>query len=543
MTGWAALDDLTLVHLPRMTLRANHPAHVYLGTDPAEARCEVSGIPEGKSAVRFELLDWEGRQVATHEQPLVGQAKAGGHGTFTGTATWRLPLADFGWYQVRAALVGEQQALLQRTIAVARLRPLAAPPRGEFGWTLHSENEPLPAGELSRLLGQAGARWVKLPVWYDPAQTGRGESIAAFAEQVSLQGLEMIGILDQPPAELRAAFREPGRLPVASVLIEPELWQPTVSPALTRLSLKVRWWQLGDDDDASYIGFPQLPAKIAEIKRQLEEYGQEIRLGIGWRWLYEPPGGAAPPWSFLSYAADPPLTADELAAYLGNPGSPAKGATQRWLVQSPLPASEYSLPARVRDLVSRMVAAKIHGASAIFVPEPFHDDHGLMNADGTPGPLLLPWRTTARLIGGAEYLGQLTLPGGSTNHVFARDGQAVMIVWNDQPTREPLCLGTTVEQLDVWGRLTTPATATSDGQPLQEIEVGPVPTFVTGLSAAAVRWQIALTFANPRLASVFGREQAVGLVLRNTFGQGVGGELRCTPRAVGRSTPGPCGSS
>ena len=74
---------------------------------------------------------------------------------------------------------------------------------------------------------------------------------------------------------------------------------------------------------------------------------------------------------------------------------------------------------RLRDLFERMLAAKIHGASAVFCPDPFAAQCGLMNDDGTPGELFLPWRTTALEIGGKQFLGRLTLPGGSRNAVFA----------------------------------------------------------------------------------------------------------------------------
>ena len=45
---------------------------------------------------------------------------------------------------------------------------------------------------------------------------------------------------------------------------------------MTRLSLKVHWWQLGNDSDVSFIGYPQLETKLDEIKRNLEQYGQQI---------------------------------------------------------------------------------------------------------------------------------------------------------------------------------------------------------------------------------------------------------------------------
>jgi hypothetical protein len=173
-----------------------------------------------------------------------------------------------------------------------------------------------------------------------------------------------------------------------------------------------------------------------------------------------------------------------------------------------------------------MLAAKIHGANAVFVPQPIDDEQGLLNADCSPGDLLLPWRTAALMVAGSEYLGQLQLPGGSTNHVFARDGRVVMAVWNAQPTTEKLYLGDEVRQLDLWGRETAPAVVQDKGFPQQEIAVGTLPTFVTGLSEPIARWRIGVTFDSPQLASVFGRPQTIQVRLRNPFPQGVGGEIK-----------------
>lgn len=522
LTGSAQFDDVWLARLPRIALFANHRTHLFTLADSAEVRCDVAGISDLYPAVTFELFDHLGRQLASHRQQLDAATPDAVGETFSGGATWRPPLPNYGFFHVRAALHGKDRTVLDRTITLALLRPIPAPIRGEFGWTLHSDQAPLPPGPLASLLGQVGIHWAKLPVWFDGTQPQRAEQIASFAEQVSLQGVELVGVLDQPPAELRQLFREQGRLPVASVFIEPELWQPALSPVLTRLSLKIRWWQLGADDDTSYVSFPQLERKIAEIKQSLEQFGQEIHLGLNWRLPSEPPRTANPPWSYLSYSSEPDLTAEELTAYLPDCQRPG---SQRWLMLNPLPKGQYSTETRARDLVMRMISAKLSGAEAAFVPHPFDKDRGLVNPDGTPGELLLPWRTTSRLISGAEYLGQVQLPGGSTSHIFARDGQAVMVVWSDEPTRETMFFGDDIEQIDLWGRATRPALVQHEGQTQHQIEVGHSPTFITGLSEAVARWQIALSFENQQLASIFGREQLVVLQLRNTFGQGVGGEV------------------
>jgi hypothetical protein len=192
----------------------------------------------------------------------------------------------------------------------------------------------------------------------------------------------------------------------------------------------------------------------------------------------------------------------------------------------PLSANGYNLNTRTRDMVERMLAAKIHRADAISLPDPFHADHGVLHDDGTPRELLLPWRTTATLHGGAEYLGTIHMPGGSTNHLLRRGNEAVMLVWNSQQTKETLYLGEQIEHFDLWGRTLPHQEAEHQGAREQTIEVGPLPTFVTGLSLPVARWRLGVAFESKNLASIFGRDQVARYRFKNTFGQGVGGEVR-----------------
>lgn len=583
LTGKAWFDDVRIIRLPRMLLRPNLPAGLYTSRETAELVCEVSGICVRNPQVRFELFDQAGQPLAEHRLQLLSPEdahKAAEQGLpeagYAGHAKWQPPLPGFGFYRVRATLLSGDgdEVLLDRTQTFAVVRPLPAPTRSVFGWTLSGEEQPYAFGPLATLLAQAGLGWAKMPVWYDSRENTKADRIAWFAEQLSIQGIELVGVLDQPPPELRQVFREQGRLPVATVFAEPELWQPSVAPVMTRLSLKVRWWQLGNDEDVSFIGYQQLHTKVADIKKRLEEYTQQIHLGLNWRWLYAPPPSLAKggPWSFLSYGIDPPLTADEIGAYLEMPKAPATPAeappsarsarpvktskdalpvsrtaaanprrelaqSQRWLLLSPLPKGEFTTEIRVQDLVLRMLAAKIHRADAVFVPRPFSDEDGVMNADGSPGELLVPWRTTAMLVGGAEYLGAIQLPGGTTGQLFAQDGRAVMAVWSPRETVEKVFLGDDIELLDVYGRGTKPSRTTVDGQSLCELKIGPLPTFIIGMSEAVARFQAAAEFESTQLASVTGREQTIYLRLSNTFNQPVGGELTLhAPKSWGLDT-------
>ncbi len=564
LTGTVQWTGIHLQRLPRIALRASGDLPVYDALTAAEVVCEVSGLVGARPELRFDLLDQtdqvlatqlltltldekprrpvKAKDVAAKEDEHVAAPQAG----ITGSARWKPPIPEFGFYRVRVSMqqMGEQQpnatseeaptaTVLQRTISLAFLRPLPRVAGGEFGWSLPGGEDPLPLNPLATLLSQSGLGWAKYPVWFSEKEQDQADRLAWFAERLSIHGIEFVGVLDQPPQPLRDTFRDKGRLPSASVFQEPQLWQSAVDPVMTRLSLKVRWWQLGDDRDTSYVDFPQLDERIQGIKTHLERFGQQVHLGIGWRWLREPPtANGTTPWEFLSYSAEPELTAAELSSYLqrsttAKETTAVAGAVRPWIVLTPLPRSQYNTSSRVLDLVQRMLAARQQGNAVVFVPQPFSDENGLLNADGSPGELFVPWRTTATLLGGTQYIGSLPLPGGSVNHVFAREGQAVMVLWRDTPGTESLYLGEEIRQLDLWGRERKPVTKQAneqgDERPETTVEVGPEPTFLLGLDEGLTRWQIRAKFETTHLESVFGRQQPVALHLENSFPQGVSG--------------------
>jgi hypothetical protein len=402
------------------------------------------------------------------------------------------------------------------------VQPLPREKSGEFGWTLPDGDAPLPLKTLPTFLKEVGIQWVKFPVWYGDDDKGRADQLAWFAERLSSENIKLIGMLDTPPDEVGRKFGHKEELTVARIFVEPDWWQPAVDPVMTRLSLKVRWWQLGADSDTSFVNFPNLEETLGEIRQGFNRFGQQINLGIPWRSIDELPQAESPPWSFLSHVAEPPLTADEMSEYLPDPNA---SRAKRWLILEPLAKSEYSLETRARDLVARMLAAKMEQVDAMFVPDPFDPEHGLMNRDGTPGKMLLPWRTTAMTLAGAASLGSITMPNGSSNQIFAQGDQAVMAVWNDVPTKELIYLGHDVHVIDVWGRKKRPRQVTEGDFVRQEIEVGRMPVFVTGADSEIVRWRMSFKFEQDRIASVFGQEQTLYYQFANAFEQGVGGKM------------------
>lgn len=530
LTGSARFDELWLGRLPRIRLSANSPHHVFTDSQPIRVTCRGSGWLGEDLPVVFRLEDVFGTPIAEDRQHVTTRLAVQGSlpreagasqrpPCLVGSAEWEPPIPGPGFYRVHATIQDHSDLVHRRQLTLAVIRDNLDPPGGEFGWTLPQGDQPLPLPALCGLLSRAGISRVKYPLWFDE-KTGdqRIQELIRFSQRLTAHGIQLVGLLSDPPEAVRKQFPDCAS-PAEIFTADPQRWYPSLETAMTRMGTQVRWWQLGQDQELGFVGYPKLAEKIARIKGELDRLSHDVRVGFGWDWTHQLPQatGDPPAWRFLALSADPPLTHRELAAYLAATQQPA---VRRWVVLEPLPKSRYSLSARATDLVWRMTSAKIHGAEGVFVPNPFKSDRGLMNDDGTPGELLLPWRTSALLLGGAEYSGSIQLPQGSENHLFARSSGTVMIVSSDTPKEEVIYLGPDVRQLDLWGR--TIAVAKQEHR--QVLEVGPLPTFVVGIDQRVVGWRQSFRLANDRLRGAGGQRQN-RLLLKSSFEEAIHGRI------------------
>lgn len=529
LRGAALFDDLWLARLPRLVVDAAAARRLYTAGEPVALRYAASGLTQGDPRAALALLDAFGEALAEQQQSLVG-----GRPDEEQTGTWQAPIGQPGFYRVQVSLLGDGGLLERKEVPVAVLAPAVRAGGGEFGWSITPERLPVGLSELAAMLDDAGVDWVKLPIWFDAADEAAADELVRFADGLSARGIGLVGVVDRPPEEVRRRMGLADRPAAVQVLRAPvEEWYPSLEPVLARLSLKVRAWQLGRDGDTSFAGFPLAVETVGEVKRQMDRIGQDVQLAVPWSWTFDPRSRQSTPWRWLSMSAAERLSGDELARRLsGGEG----GAAGRWVGLVPLDRRRYSLRERIVDLVGRMTEAKVHSAGGIFLPEPFDDDHGVMNEDGTVGELLLAWRTTALALGGARYLGQLRLPGGSHNRVFSRGGEVVVVAWSDEPRSEVLYLGDDVRVTDVWGRTSRAGKVGEE----QVIELGPLPVFVSGVNEAITRLRLAFRFARPRLPSVFGQPHENACQVRNFFGQAVEGRMRVLPSDNWKVTPDEC---
>lgn len=558
LDGEVSIGDIWLGRLPNMQLVANNEFHVYSDPKDVMIRCTLSGISERDPKILFQLLDatnrelgetgvkkLDGTEIIGTEQNLiqeesfnasdivdaVGNQRMG----YEGSENWHPNIEQnggYGFFQVRAKMISSETGKLmdKRELTLAVIPPSDHSAQGEFGWTLPRADAPLRFEALESVLPLAGVSWVKFPIWFTPTNPARGDQILQFAERIAANDIETIGILQSPELDDDVELTEEERdlIPVGDVAEvfgrDPSRWGPMFDTIMTRMSLRVRLWQLGADSDTTLVGYPKLVEQVSRIRQQLFRFGQDVRVGLPWRWDTPQPEGPVS-WDYGQFYSDPPLSADELDAHLN---SLPKAGAEQWVSINPV--DENTLTGdpqtrhqnRVREFIRQIVAAKKHSAKGIFVSNPFSGSHGLMTEEGKPGELLLPWRTASSLLGGASFLGHLTLPGGSDNWLFLRgDGQVVMVVWSDEPSTEELYLGDSIEQLDVWGK----RVKTSRNGSRDVVSVGVMPTFVIGVNEAVARLRMAIEFEKTRLPSVFGQTHTNALLFKNDFPQGIGGKV------------------
>ena len=566
---------------PTVSLTTINRDHIFFDTKNIEVRCRLSGLKSLGRRVNFILEDAFGNIL--DRQSMVIQydnspnnafvlAKPSEASFFHGRVNWTPPIPFPGFYRVRVEADGLDSTSDSHSIPIAVLRPeLPKPGGGIFGWSLPNRS----VDEINthkQLLDQSGISWLKVPVWLGTkADAKQWEDLAELCEWLNRsRNITLVGLLSEPPKEVltKITADKPNTAGIYSMSVDK--WYPSVEPTLIQLAL-IRYWQLGEDEDRSIAEIDPLESQIVAIRNALNSIAIDVSIGFGWDWNRPIPQTFLPPRQanflprgrlpflsqiqpqsndstedltnstsefdayppslpflnktrdgreFLSMSSSFPLTASELKVYLRESET---SNIDRFVVLRPISKRDYSLEDRLNDLVHRMFTSKIYGAKAAFIPEPWDDDTGLLNTNGTPGELYLPFRTTALMLSGKEYVGKITLPLGSENLIFS-DGQTdVMVLWNegataDNPIEETLFLGPESELVDLWGKSTRPY---RNGMS-QIIPVGSIPVFLSGVNSQVTKFRQGFSLDKTRIPSLFGQKVPNGFTFANNSSGGIG---------------------
>lgn len=515
--GKCWFDHVVVARIPLVTVVPSHPDGMFMAGQSKQVDVRLLGVEASGLEVQARLRDMRGKTLwsATRPVPHARSQEA--------TFRWPLPRTDVGYFRLSVQLAGPEGAITTKTVGLSVLAPGHRTGTGwgvDFGLSCQ-----LPTGPIDTFVTRimtAGVKWLKLPLWAQVQKHSRfvhsSRTFDRLARRLQENHIRLVGVLGVPPAEFRTQL--PGPLAgVSEVFQRPvEEWKPYVEPVLARHGLRVRWWQLGADHDTSFVGVSGLEALLDRVNKAFNKVAIQVRVGLPWDWMYPTPGAAAGRHHFVALDVTPELSPQQLPAYIKLAN---QAGAETWVTLRCLPQSRYQRTDRLADLAERVIYAKLGRAHRIFLTETDDPDVGLVDAAGRPNELYMAWRTLVQQLSGATYLGRMVLPGGSTNAVFVRGAQALMVAWNHRPASERVYLGEAVTLTDLWGRTTD----LSGDQGPQVFRTNPLPVFLNGCHRDVMRWRLGVKLGLARIESAY-TEHHNTLGLANTFPQGVTGELR-----------------
>ena len=526
INGDVWFDGIWLGKRPRLTLMPDAHDHFLTPDNDIVINAEVSGLESNSQfELQMALRDVNGDVLEQNSWLLTTNDKSPSPDGVSGqTIGWKVTARQHGCYFVQAALQRDKQTVQNNETTLVISEPVQSRPTGEFGWSLSNGLGSLTPEELSLVAYEAGIHWVKIPVWssmHEKSATSPAE-LTRLLEGLYDRSISAVGLLNDPPRQIRSQFAKDWTGTSEIFSLPPDFWGPSVEPVLARYGSTIEYWQLGGDTDMSFASSNDLPRIIEQVTTQFDQIGRNSKIGVQWPWPTASPVPTGIRNLFTTIGNEDGLTLDEIQQVFSDKTSET---AEHWTMLRPLPL-EHSLKVRAGTLIRQMVMARLKGSKGIFLSRVLDGDRGLLNDDGAPTPLFLPFRTTAMNLRGAKHLGSFQLPGSPTNYVFERDKSIIIVFPGETPFSTDLNLGDAVERVDMWGRRSKlPRTSDkhhvmSDGEPV----------FCTGCSEAMARWRLEAGFESGVIPAEYGGHPDA-IVGRNTWPQGIRGTVSLkTPR-------------
>lgn len=523
LNGSAWFDNILIAKLPNLSLVSNFETHFRKSDSDITIHSRATGLDDEYAGEKFQyklhlqVEDVNGRMIDQTMREL-GQAEQAQE---TDQTLWQLPVYPPGYYRVHATLLRNESVVVRKQTSFAVLNLVdQAPLAGEFGWNLSGAEHHIDYPDLQAIAEQSGINWVKIPVWQG-AYSHNPAALGQFLTELRHQMIHPVGIFTDPPENLRRKYA-PDWAGISELFVSPPIvWREAANQVMAIYSPTVSRWQLGDDNDSSFVGMPQLHRTLDEIRRELQRIGQIRQLGVRWNVGSPVERNPALNRNFLTILFDEETTLEEITRAVQEI---QQAGYEAWVaVKSKEPRLQEDPHVRANELVRRLIAAKRSGCEVIFAYDVFDADYGLLNPDGSPSELFLPWRTVALALNQSQYAGSIQLPGRSENHVFLREHDAVLVAWSDEVTEEEIYLGDDVYQHTVWGDKRRVLNDPRTGR--QKITVNSVPLILTGCSRELMLWRMGVRFEKGRISSTVA-EQEDKLLVSNPFPWNVQGSAR-----------------
>ncbi len=526
ISGSAWFDNISIGKLPRLSLASNFETHFRQARSKVTIRSSATGLDRshGKEVYQYELR--------MHSEDVNGNILDKTSYQFNTNidrdkpdeTSWELEVYPPGYYRVRASLWRNGEIIVRKRTSFAVLNLVGkAPKKGEFGWNLSGERNHIPNSDLLAITRESGINWIKTPVWRDAFSLHSSES-GHLLTGLRNQSIIPIGMLVNPPEKVRKKYAEQWTGISELFTSPPIVWRQDVNQVMALYSPTVTRWQLGDDQDSSFVGMPNFNDTMEKIRKELQRIGQIRQLGVRWNVGSPVDAKRSLNRNFLSVVFDETQTVESIKKSVQEIHA---ANYEAWIIVKADKADADNDPdKRANSLVKRLIGAKQCGADLIFSYAVFDKQYGLLKPDGSPSELFLPWRSIALALNGSQYAGSIQLPNNSTNHVFLREEDAVMVIWNKDRTEEEIYLGDEVVLKTIWGDESRLTGSPKNGR--VKIIANSVPQILTGCSRELALWRMGIHFEKGRIASS-SAEHEDNIVIRNSFPWNVQGKVHVYP--------------
>jgi len=549
--GEFAFDAVRVYKAPRLSLSVNKPLAVYKKGEDVIARCTASGMSSEQTNIELILTDHTGREVERKEKfftPTESEnprfiskqevaVKTLGKSNWEGRCEWPISGLEPGYYEISTKLAKGKSGVFELDEQFIVLPSDALrKPDARFGWTMSNRNnsllESMETGLLIELfrLGQVGR--VKLPIWYDAQDAKASKAVTERVDKIQLVGINCVGVISTPPQSIHKHFTRliPGE--TGSVLEDSLLIQTFLEPVMQQLCIRVSDFQIGWDHETDVVSNPRLRPALNSIQNLARRYGQDTQIAASRNPLYIPPKETLiDRWQLYSTL---PTTASEIEGQLKKDKSDTS-SRDPWLSLTPLSASKYSLSVRVQDLVTRMIkiASGLGGTSTTgWISNPADPEVGLLDADGGPRELFLPFRSTAAALSGMRHIGTLPVPALGVNHLISNGEQARLIVWSDRARTAQLYLGERVTAKEERGRSVDIHTIDTPSGPEQRLDFDKWPIVIDGIDPRVARWRMGIAIEDSRLDPLVGQTQELKVRFANPFAEPVAGQVTVIAKSL-----------
>ncbi|MCA8984130.1 MAG: hypothetical protein R3C12_08210 [Planctomycetaceae bacterium] len=541
LSGSAWFDEIIIAKLPSLSLASNFETHFRKSDSDITIHSHATGLDDSHQGASFQynlqlvVEDVYGRtidQTVRELKPAPSTEATARSGKQTDQTVWHLPVYPPGYYRVHASLLRNDSTVVRKSTAFAVLNLVEKSPSvGEFGWNLSGAHHHIDYPDLLAIAQQSGINWIKIPVWQD-AYSHNPAAVGQFLTELRNQSINPIGMFADPPREIRQKYA-PDWGGISELFVSPPIvWREAANQVMALYSPTVTRWQLGDDNDSSFVGMPELHRTMDEIRKELQRIGQIRQLGVRWNVGSAVQRNPALTRNFLTVIFDEHETLESVSRSVGEI---QQAGYEAWvLVKASKPDLRDDPHVRANDLVRRMILSKQTGCDLIFAYNVFDPEYGLLEPDGSPSELFLPWRTVSLALNHSQYAGSIQLPGRSQNHVFLREHDAVLVLWNDEPIEEDIYLGDEVIQHTVWGDKRRLWGDARTGR--QKFTVTSVPMILTGCSKELMDWRMGVRFEKGRISSSLA-EQEDTLIVKNAFPWTVQGTVQILPEYAWQITP------